>query len=157
MAPPKAFHGARAQVIVADPNTGESKIIGIFNQFSYGLTYDTADVFLLGRLSADEIVYTAQEVVGVTASGYRVIDAGPHLSAAVPQLDQLFTHEYIQLAVYDRQTNKLVAKISNVRPTGYSVSINARQLSDVSFQFKGLLVGDETFDNNEPVGSTTLP
>lgn len=157
MAPPKTMHGARAQLIIADPNSGFAGVVGLFNSFSYGLQYDTQDVYLLGRLSADEIVYTAQETVNCTASGFRVVGSGPHATAKVPELAQLFAHEYLTLAVYDRQTNQKIATISNVRPTGFSTTINARQLEEISVSFKGILVGDESVTNAEPVGSSTLP
>lgn len=157
MAPPKTVHGARCQVIIADPNTGTAQIVGLFNSISYSLAYDVQDVYLLGRYSADETVYTAQETVNVSASGFRVVGAGPHTGAHVTALQNLLTHEYLQLAVYDRQSNQLIAKISNVRPTGFSTSINARQLNEFSVAFKGILVGDEDVDNAEPVGSSTLP
>lgn len=157
MAPPRTMHGARAQIIIADPNSNSAGIVGIFNSFSYGLAYDVQDVFLLGRLSADELVYTAQETVNCTASGFRVVGAGPHKTAKVPELQQLLSHEYLQIAVYDRQTNQLICRITNVRPTGYSTTINARQIEEISVSFRGLLVGDEDFSNAEPQGSTTLP
>lgn len=157
MAPPKVVHGARCQVIIADPNRGTSKVVGLFNSISYGLAYDVQDVFLLGRVSADEIVTTAQETVNVSCSGFRVVGAGAHTGAHITSLQDVLTAEYLQLAVYDRQTNKIIAKISSVRPVGFSTSINARQLEEISVSFKGILVGDEDVDNAEPVGSTTLP
>jgi hypothetical protein len=157
MSPPKTVHGARCQVIIADPNTGTAGVVGLFNSISYGLAFDVQDVFLLGRYSADETVYTAQETVNVSASGFRVVGQGPHKGAHIPALQTLLNHEYLQLAVYDRQTNQLIAKISNVRPTGFSTTINARQLEEISVSFKGILVSDEDTENAEPVGSSTLP
>jgi hypothetical protein len=157
MAPSKVMHGARAQLIIADPNTGKSGVVGIFTSVSYGLALDVQEVPLLGRYSPDELVYTASEAVNVTASGFRVVDAGPHAVAAVPELSTLMQHEYISLAIYDRQTNKLVARIENCRPTGYSTTINARQLEEVTVTFRGLLVHDETVTNSESPGASTLP
>lgn len=157
MSPPKVVHGARCQVIIADPNTGTAGVVGLFNSISYGMSYDVQDVFLLGRVSADETVTTAQETVNVTCSGFRVVGQGAHKGAHLTALQDVLTAEYLQLAVYDRQTNQLIAKISSVRPTGFSTTINARQLEEISVSFKGILVGDESVDNAEPVGSSTLP
>jgi hypothetical protein len=157
MAPPKTVHGARCQVIIADPNTGFAGVVGLFNSISYGLAYDVQDVYLLGRYSADETVYTAQETVNVSCSGFRVVGMGPHKGAHVPALQNLLTSEYLQLAVYDRQTNQLIAKITNVRATGFSTTINARQLEEISVSFKGILVSDESVDNAEAPGASTLP
>lgn len=155
--PAKTMHGARAQVIIADPNTGTSGVVGIFNSISYGLAFDVAEVSLLGRYSPDELVYTGAEAVNVTASGFRVIDAGPHVAGHVPDLASLLQHEYIELAIFDRQTNKRVAMIHSVRPTGYSTSISARQLEEITVTFRGLLVDDESTVNAELPDSTTLP
>lgn len=154
MAPPKVMHGARAQLII------DGQVVGIFTSFSYGLQYDTQDVYILGRFSAAEIVYTAQETVNCTASGFRIVNAGPHTGAKVPHLADLLNHEYITLAVFDRQStdpNKRIATIQDVRPTGYSTTINARQLEEVSVSFKGILVSDESGTNAEPNGSSNLP
>jgi hypothetical protein len=154
MAPPKTMHGARAQLIV------DGEVVGIFTSFSYGLQYDTQDVYILGRLSAAEIVYTAQETVNCTASGWRIVNNGPHRAAKVPTLQELLEHEYITLAIFDRQSddpNARIATIQDVRPTGYSTTINSRQLQEVSVSFKGILVSDESGENAEPQGSSNLP
>jgi len=39
MAAPKVMSGARAKVAMVDPNTGEAKVIGLFSNVSYGVTY----------------------------------------------------------------------------------------------------------------------
>lgn len=148
MAQAKVMHGARAQLIV-----GGNKV-GIFNSVSYGLAYDTQDVFILGRFSPAEIGYVAQEAVSITASGWRIIDAGPHdtQGAQVPHLQDLLTHNDISLAIYDRLTNKQVATITGVRPTGYSTSISQRQMQEITVNFKGLLVSDESQPQNAENG-----
>lgn len=156
MAAPKTMHGARAFVSV------NGKTVGIFSSFSYGLQYDTQDVFTLGRFSAQEIVYTAQETVNCTASGFRIVGAGPHSTtgAQVPHLQELLSHEYISISVFDRQApagSLPIATITDVRPTGYSTTINARQLEEVSVSFKGILVSDESGQNAESAQSTVLP
>ena len=50
-----------------------------------------------------------------------------------------------------------MAKIHSVRPTGYSTTINARQLEEVTVTFRGLLVDDEDTTNAESPGASTLP
>lgn len=157
MSPPKTVHGARCQVIIADPNTGTAAVVGLFSSISYGLNYDVQPVYLLGRVSGDELVTTAQETINVSCSGFRVVGQGPHKGAHITALQDVLTSEYLQLAVYDRQTNQMIAKISSCRPTGFSTTINARQLEEISVSFVGLLVSDESTENAEPVGSSTLP
>lgn len=164
--PAKVVSGARCKVYIggSDPNqsdpTSGMQLVGIFNSISYGLTYDALPVFILGRYSAAEIDYTAQEVVGVTCSGWRVVGHGPHAGTGgnVPSLQNLLTHDYISLAVEDRANGgKTIARIVNVRPTGYTTTISARQLEEVTVNFVGILVSDETTTNDEATGSTDLP
>lgn len=156
MAAPKTMTGARAQLAVIDPNTNEAKILGIFNSVNYGLTYDVEPIYIMGRYSAAETVYTAQSPVGVSATGWRVIGNGPHKAAKVPALSDLMAHEYMELAIYDRQTGQFIAKIHSVRPTGYSTSMAARSPEEVTVNFVGLLVDDEDTTNTENVGASTI-
>src|SRR5216683_1874998 len=157
MAPPKVLHGARAQLMIVDPNTGDSKVVGIFNNVSYSLIYDAQPVFILGRFSAAEIGYTAMEPIQVTATGWRVVNAGPHRVAKVPRLQDLIRHEYCELALFDRQTNQRVAKIHGLRSTGYSTTVTSRQLEEITVTWMGLLLDDEDTDNVEGTGASDLP
>jgi len=157
MAAAKTMTGARAQVLIVDPNTGEGKVVGIFNNISYGLVYGAEAISILGRYSPAEIVYTSQEAVSISASGWRVIGAGPHTTAKVPKLADLLRHEYIELAIFDRDTQKRVAKIHSVRPTSYNTALVNRQPEEVSITFMGLLVDDEDTENSELPGASDLP
>jgi hypothetical protein len=160
MAPPKVFHGARAIFQILDPNTGIPQTVGIFDNCSYGLAYTVQPAYILGRFSAAELGYTAQEPVNITCAGWRVIGAGPHAAAAVPHLQDLLFHEYITMQVVDRQTGNPIATFQSVRPTGYNTSIQARQLETDTINFMGILVDDESGDNAEtvsPVPAADLP
>jgi hypothetical protein len=157
MAASKTMHGGRAKVYIADPNTGKPELIGIFNTITWGLTYDVQPVFLLGRMSPDETVFTAQEAVSISASGFRVVGAGAHKLAKMPNLKDLLTHEYLEMVITDRQTGKDVAKIHSVRPTSYSTTLSARQLEEVSVTYMGLLVDDEDTTNVERADAVRLP
>lgn len=153
----KVMSGARAKFAILDPATGQATVMGIFNNVSYGLTFDAQPAFILGRFSAAEIDYTAQEPVQITASGWRVVGHGAHAHAKVPNLKDLLKHEYISLTIIDRQTNKKIATIHNVRPTGYSTTISSRQLEEISVTFMGLLVDDEDTVNAEDPSASNLP
>lgn len=155
--PAKVMNGARAILGLVDPNSGAAGNVGVFNNVSYGLAYSAEPIYILGRYSPDEIVYTAQEAVTIQASGWRVIDEGPHVTMGMPTLSQLLNHEYLTLTILDRQTNKTIAKIHSVRPISYSTSISNRQVEEVSVTFMGLLVDDETKVNAELPTATTLP
>lgn len=154
--PAKVMTGARAQLIVTDPTTNTGKVVGIFNNVSWGLAYDAQPIYILGRYSPAETVYTGQEPVSISATGWRAVDSGPHVAAKVPNLLDLMNHEYMELAVFDRQTNKMIAKIHSVRPTGYSTSVAARGVQEVSVSFIGLLVDDESTTNAELPGASDL-
>jgi hypothetical protein len=162
MAAPKVMSGARAKMGVYNPNTQSTEIIGIFSNISYGVTYDVQPAFILGRYSAAEIDYTAADVVQITASGWRVLGHGWHKGGRLPSLQELLLHEYIELVVIDRQSEALgleprVATIRNVRPTSGSGGFAARQLSESTHTFVGLLVDDESTTNSESVGAADLP
>lgn len=163
MAAPKVMSGARAKLAIVDPNTGQAVVVGIFNNVSYGLTYDVQPAYILGRYSPAELDYTAQEPVSITCSGWRVVKQGPHVTARVPKLQDLLTADYLELTVIDRQTeandpnNARIAKFHSVRPTGYSTTITARQLEEVTVTFVGLLVDDESTTNAEHSSAANLP
>ena len=140
---PRVMSGARAKVSI------NGKVVGIFANISYALAYDAQPAYILGRYSAAEIDYTAQELVQVSASGFRVVNSGAHALASVPALDKLLNHEYVTIEIVDRQENKAIAIIRNVRPTGYSTSISARQLEEITVNFVGTLVDDESTKNEE--------
>ena len=143
----KTMTGARAQLCVVDPTTNQAKVVGIFSSCSWGLAYDAQPLYVLGRYSPAETVYTAQEAVNVSATGFKVVGAGAHVSAKIPYLKDLMSHEYMSLSLYDRQTNQFIMKVESVRPTGYSTSINARGVEEISVNFIGLHVSDESGDN----------
>lgn len=117
----------------------------------------TTPAFILGRFTAASIDYTSVEPVNCTASGWRVVRHGAHVEGRVPNIKDLLNHEYIQIGVVDRQTLEAVATIRDVRPTGYSSAFAARQLTQMSMSYIGIIVDDESTDNHEPSDSTQLP
>jgi hypothetical protein len=157
MAASKVMHGARAKVFIADPNTGIPQLIGIFSQISWGLSYDVQPVFILGRMGPDETVYTAQEPVSISCSGFRVVGAGAHRLAKMPNVRDLLTHEYLTISVSDRQSNREIAKFHSVRPVSYSTSLNARNIEEISVNYIGLLVDDEDTVLAERADAAKLP
>lgn len=158
MTAPKIMTGARAKFGIVDPATGLTRYIGIFNNVSYGVTYDAQPAYILGRFSPAEIDYTAQEPVNITASGYRVIGHGAHKEAGVPNLKDLLKHEYLTLTIVDRQSpDKNIATFRNVRPTGFSTTISARNLEEITVSFVGIFADDEDTKNAEDPTALDLP
>ncbi len=142
--------GARAQLVV------NGKIVGLFTSCSYNVTYDASPAFILGRFSAAEITYTAQDVISVDATGFRVIDAGAHIVASVPKLQGLLNAEDISLSLFDRKTGKNFLTVVGVRPMGYSSSVSARGVVEISARFMGLRAEDESGSQNESSGASSL-
>lgn len=158
MAAPKIMSGARAKVGILDPATGIAQYIGIFNSISFGLTYDVQPAYILGRYSPAEIDYTAQEPVNCSASGWRVINHGAHVDGKVPNLRDLMRHEYLTITVIDRQDpTKNMATIRKIRPTGYSTTLSARNLEEVTVTFMGIILDDESTANSEDPTAMDLP
>lgn len=148
--PQRILTGARAQLIV------NGTVVGLFTSCSYNVTYDANAAYILGRYSAAEITYTSQEVISVDATGFRIINAGPYVVASVPKLQDLLNHNDISLALIDRKTNLTFLTVTGVRPMGYSSTVSARGIVEISARFQGLLAEDESGTQNESSGASTL-
>lgn len=153
----KVMSGARAKVAIYDPVSGQAKVVGIWNSFSYSVSIDVSPCFVLGRYSAAELSTTAVEPVNITASGWRVVGHGPFAEGRIIPLDQMLTQEYLVLTVVDRQTGLTIATINGCLPTGFSSTLSARQLQDSSNTYQGLLMDDESTINAEATSATNLP
>lgn len=163
MASPKVMSGARAVVSLAgiDPATGQqfSKIVGIWNNFSYSVNYDVQPVFILGRYSAAELNTVGVEPVSITAGGWRIVDHGPFADGKLTNLKDLLHQEYLVLDVVDRQSGSHIATIHGCLPTGFSSGLSARQLQESTNTYMGLLMDDESTVNpiTEDGTATDLP
>jgi hypothetical protein len=138
----QSFTGARAKLYI------KGVLAGIFSNVSYGVTYDVSPIYILGRYNAAELVYTGMDVVNVTATGFRVMANGPYEVGSVPQLQDLLNHEDISLQIVDRQatdaTKANVMTVTGVRPLGFNTSSSARGVSDLTVNFQGNLLNDES-------------
>lgn len=155
--PPKVMNGARAKVFIVDPKTNKARVVGIWNNFSYQVTYDVQPAFILGRYSAAELITTGVEPVAITAQGWRVVDHGPFVDGALTNLKDLLLQEYLLLQVFDRQTKRYVANIRGCLPTGMSSTLSAKQLQESTNTYLGLLMDDESVQNNEASDAANLP
>ncbi len=160
MSPPKVVTGARAKVFVGPPN--RTTLIGILNNISYNVVYDTQDAYVLGRLSPAEIGYTAVEPVSGSMGFWRVVNHSAYAELGLPNVKDLLTADYTSIAIEDRVTGAALAKIQGVRLLGFSGGNTARQMAEGSVPFKGMMLNDEvSIDKNaEPTvggGSSDLP
>jgi hypothetical protein len=149
----KVMTGARAKVSIA------GRPVGIFNNISYGLSFGADPIYILGAYGPVESVYTAQEPVNISCSGWRVINHGPHAEAAVPSLSELLRHEYVEITVFDRldDAGKPIAKFRQCRAVSYNATLANRQPSECQITYIGLRMDDETKENDELPGAAVLP
>lgn len=158
MAAPKVLSGARAKIGFLDPGSNQATFVGIFNTVSLGLSFDAQPAYILGRYSPADIDYTAQAPVSVNMSGYRVYGHGAHKDGRLPRLQDLLTADYLTVVIVDRQNpTRALHTIRNFRPTGYSTTISARNLEEISLSGVGILIDDEDTQNAESPGSMDLP
>ena len=151
MAASSVMSGARAQVVV------DGQIVGIFNQISWNYTLDLRNIDILGRFSTAAVITTGMEPVEVSCSGYRAVGAGPQVAARVPRLQDLLTVPYIELTVIDRASGETIAKIHQSSSSGYSTSVDAKGIMTLSAHYRGLLIDDESVQNVESSGASSLP
>lgn len=146
----KTMHGARAKLAIVSGT--DFKVVGLFSNVSYGVTYDMQPIYILGKHAPAEIVPTGQEAVTVTATGFRIVDNGPHVAGKVPKLQDLLNHEDLGLAIIDRQTGRTIMQVFNVRPTGYQTTVGARGVQEITVNFIGIRIQDESGDQSETAG-----
>jgi hypothetical protein len=108
---------------MVDATTGQARVVGIWNNFSYQVTYDVQPAFILGRYSAAELTRLASSP-SITAQGWRVVNHGPFKTGRLTNVKDLLHQEYLLLQVWDRQTKKYVANIRGCLPTGTSSTVS---------------------------------
>ncbi len=156
------FSGARAKVRIMDRNTGKPRVVGIFSTISWSLRYTVEPIYTLGNFGPVALQYTSMEPVSIQASGWRFIGHGAHVEANIPRLQDLLDHQYIEMDVVDRQAEATgqgvrMARFRSVKPVGYSTTVNARGLEEVSVEFTALRVDDESVENAEHPTAAQLP
>lgn len=156
---PQVMHGSRA-ILWITKNNGVAKAVGIFNNVSYQLNYDTTPVFILGRFNPVEIVITGQEPVTVTASGWRVVDHGP-FTVGLPHLGELLAGDYkITLSIVDRQAkpgDPAILEVVDCVAHGFSSSSAAKSIQEMTINFTGIALRDESAPEDADGGAKTYP
>ena len=147
----KTMTGARAKVRV------DGNIVGIFDSCQYGANIGTEPIHMLGRFSPDEISVTSYEAVQVSCSGFRIIDQGVHVLPAAPKLQDLLNFENVQLEVEDRQTGANIMIVKNCVPSNWGEAQQAKGTTRFNISYIGTVLSDESGDQDESDGATTLP
>ena len=147
----KTMTGARAKVRV------DGNIVGVFDSCQYGANIGTEPIHILGRYSADEISITSYEAIQVSCSGFRIVDQGVHVLPAAPQLQDLLNFDTVQLEVEDRQSNSNIMIVKNCVPQSWSEAQQAKGTTRFNITYLGTILSDESGDQDESDGATTLP
>lgn len=144
MAAPNIISGARCKLGFIDGN-GNANYVGIFSQVSLGLTYGVQPAYVLGRYGPASLEFTDQSPVQVNVSGWRVFGHGPHADGKIPLLKDLITFPSLVMVVVDRlHLDRPLHTISEIKPTGYTTTLSARDLESVQHSYLGIYVEDET-------------
>ncbi len=160
--PAKVIHGARVLVGLFDPNSQQTRIVGLFSNCSYGLIYDWQGAPILGRYTVAELQHTAVEPVQIQCSGYRVYGHSWHADPGLPAVQNLLLYEPIELVILDRQAQALgaeprIVRVSNVLPVSGHVGFQVKTLSEISVSYVGIISSDESVSNSESAGAASLP
>lgn len=149
--------GSRAIVQMVD-GAGKANTVGIFSSVTYGVLYGVAAAPILGRFTPGTIDYVSMEPVGGSATGWRVVNKGPHALGLVPRLQDILTSPDVIFVIVDRKSGKKVATIKQIKTTGYNTTINARQLEEITVNFQGLAFEDESSGPfQEPASAAGAP
>lgn len=159
MAETKIIHGARAQILIADPTAGseKSKPVGVFTDVSYGVAYDVTPAFILGRFSAAELVYTGMDVVNISANGFRVLDNDAYVACQMPKLQDLLKGKEVSIEILDRQSGKKILSVVGVKVVSWNSGQSSRAISTFSVNFMGRIASTETnIGDDEASGASTI-
>lgn len=152
MAQNKIISGVRAQVFI------EGRLVGIFNNCSYGFSINVAPAFVLGRASPAELTNVGVDAVEVRCAGWRVRDNGPHVNG-VPHIQDLLTADDITITLHDRLAPASAPALMTVigcRSTGYTTSVTQKQQQEITVTFLGLTISDEAGVNAEPQDASSI-
>lgn len=138
--------GARAKIYI------NGKLIGLATDCNWSMKLGMEPVHSLGRYEPQEIVPTSQEAIDVSVNGMRVFNFGPHKgfdgtansAIMVPVLKDLIQYKDIIISIFDRANPKVeIMRVSNARCTGYSSSVSAKGMMNLSMNFVGIRLVDE--------------
>ncbi len=159
---PNTVHGARVIVRIKGEDNVDQEV-GIFNSVSYSMGITVVPVEVLGSLLPVELVQTGQDVIQVTCSGFRALNAGPYAASKVPLVQDLLRYDGVTLAIYDRQKATSKAAISQqlmvvkgAKCTGYRTTHNAKGISDLEITYMGIVATDETATDTQMKDSTAV-
>ncbi len=159
---PNTIHGARAIVHIIGED-GTDAEVGVFNSVSYSVGITVVPVEVLGSLLPVELCQTGEDVIQLTCSGFRVLNAGPYVSSKVPTVSELLRYDGVTLTIYDRQQSvgatrnlQAIFNVKNAKCTGYRTTHNAKGLSDMEVTYMGIVGTDETATQSDMTDATAV-
>jgi hypothetical protein len=159
---PNTIHGARCIVRIKGEDDKDLEV-GVFNSVSYSIGITVIPIEVLGSLLPVELVQTGQDVVQVTCSGFRALNAGPYSDGKVPLVQDLLRYDGVTLSILDRQkaeskpaiTQQLLV-VKNAKCTGYRTTHNAKGVSDLEITYMGIVATDEKATDTTMKDSTAV-
>lgn len=147
----KIHSGHLAKIYIDD------KLVGLFDSIDYGANIMLEPAFILGRSSGAEVVTTGFDVVNVSLNGFRIVGQGVHVLPKFPKVQDLVNQGEFKIDVIDRQTGDPVATILRCKWQRYGTGFSARSLTRVQMSCIGLVLQDESGDQDEGPGAADLP
>lgn len=159
--PTKTIHGSRCWLFGQDA----TKPLGVFESVSTGTAYDHFEPFILGRVSAGEVVLTALQPIMLRLSGFRKVGEGPFsANVGMAKLQDIFDDsKEFTCIVRDRvtPTNQTgnaadgadIISVSSCKIVGQNFNVAARNPARLELEIVGLIFKDEEGAQNEPLGS----
>jgi hypothetical protein len=147
----KTMVGARAKVKV------DGVVVGLYDSCQYAANLGNEAIHILGRYSATEISINSYEAIQVQCSGFRIVDQGVHLLPKAPKLQDLLNLERVSLEIEDRQTGENIMNVNECVAVNWGEGQQAKATSKFSITYMGLVLSDESGDQNETDNAADLP
>lgn len=151
--PTQTLHGSRVWLFGPDAKAP----LGVFESVSVSLSMDHFEPYILGRVSAGEVVLTSLQPIMLRLGGFRKIDEGPFSArVGMTKLQDFFSdNQEFTAVVRDRVTNKDVMVVFQCKIVSQNFNVAARNPARLEMEIVGLRYKDEAGDQDEPTGSAT--
>ena len=151
--PTATLHGSRCWLFGPDAKSP----LGVFESVSVATSMDHFEPYILGRVSAGEVVLTSLQPIMLRLGGFRKINEGPYSTrVGMTKLQNFFADDQEFTAVVrDRVTNQDVSVVFQCKIVGQNFNVAARNPARLELEVVGLRYRDEAGDQDEPTGSAT--
>lgn len=116
--------------------------VAFANSVSYDIAYSVVPITVLDQPDVVEHVETGYDV-SFSATKFRVADQSLTQLGIQPKLSEILTRAELTAEIYDRITGKSLLKLTGVKLTGTSGSVNARDVFNETLTFVARKAIDE--------------